>query len=167
MSETQQEKPKFCEKEYDLDTKLVSFSFGNGAKLDLDVSTLSPEMQVQLMLHGAAQKIGDSYAGVKGNYAEGVQAAKDVIEQLKAGEWRAGRDDSARPRLAELAGAIARIKGVDFAKADAAVQGASEDQRKEWRSNAKVKAEIAKMRAEKAAQALEQAGEQTLNIDLK
>ena len=119
------------------------------------------------MLHCACQKIGDSDAGVKGNYAEGIQSAKDVIAQLGAGEWRAGRDDSARPRLAELAGAIARIKGVELVKAEAAVQAASEDQRKEWRSNAKVKAEIAKMRAEKAAAALEAAGEQVLNIDLK
>lgn len=160
-------KVKFCEKEYDPDTKVCYFAFGNGVKLELDVNSLSPEMQTQLMLHGAIQKIGDSYAGAKGNYVEGVQSAKDVIAQLQAGEWRAGRDDSARPRLEELAGAIARIKGVDVAKAKAAVESATDDQRKEWRSNAKVKAEIAKMRAEKAAAALEQAGEQALNIDLK
>lgn len=159
-------KVKFCDKEYDLDTSKVSFTFGNGEKLEIDANGLSPEMQKQLMLHGISQKVGDSFAGVKGNYAEGVQNAKDTIEQLQAGVWKAARDDDARPRLAELAEAIARIKDVPVEAATAAVEKGSEEQRKAWRSNAKVKATIAQIRAEKAAAALEAAGEQSLEIEV-
>ena len=84
--------PKFAKKEYDLDTKVVSVEFGNGTVLELNCSELSPEMQTQLMLHGAAQKVGDSYAGVKGNFNEGISNAQSVIDQLKAGEWRGAGD---------------------------------------------------------------------------
>jgi len=160
--------PRFCEKEYDEDTNVVSFVFGNGKQLELDINTLSDHMRKLLMLHGAMQKIGDSYAGAKGNFSEGVQAAQDVIEQLKQDVWRAARGEGdARPRLAELAEAIARIKSVELAKATTAVEAATDDQRKTWRGNAKVKAVIAQIRAEKAAKALEEAGEQALDVDIK
>jgi len=159
--------PKFCEKEYDLDTGLTSFTFGNGQVLDLDSNALSPEMQKQLMLHGISQKVGDSFAGAKGNFMDGISAAKSVIEQLMQGVWRSARGEGeARPRLGELAEAIARIKSVEVAVAMAAVEKATDDQRKAWRSNAKVKATIAAIRAEAAQKALETAGEQELVVDL-
>lgn len=160
-------KPKFAEKEYDMDTGLVSITFGNGKTVDFDLNRASEEIRKQLALHGASQKIGDSYAGAKGNYSEAVQSAQDVIDQLYAGVWRAAREDDARPRLAELAEAIARIKQVDLEKATAAVEKGTDEQRKSWRSNAKVKAVIAQIRAEKAAKALEEAeksGEQLLDV---
>lgn len=160
-------KTKFAEKEYDMDTKVVTITFGNGQVVDFDLNKVSQEVRDQLALHGASQKIGDSYAGVKGNFAEGVANAKDVVEQLYAGVWRASREDDARPRLAELAAAIARIKSVPLESATAAVEKGTDEQRKTWRSNAKVKAVIAQIRAEKAAEALQAAeasGEQALDI---
>lgn len=156
---------KFCDKDYDLDTGYNYFNFGNGKQLEFDSNRCSEEIRKQLMLHGAAQKIGDSFAGAKGNYALGIQSASDVIEQLYAGVWKAGRGEGeARPRLAELAEAIARIKSVDLERATAAVEKASDEQRKAWRLNAKVKSVIATIRAEKAAKALEEVGEQELEV---
>lgn len=172
--DTKSTKVKFADKEYDVDTGLVVITFGNGKSVEFDSSKVSAEISKQLMLHGASQKIGDSYAGAKGNYAEAIGNAQDVIDQLYAGVWKASREDDARPRLAELAEAIARIKfGADApSKLEAvksAVEKATDDQRKEWRSNAKVKATIAQIRAEKAAAALaeqEKTGEQTLTIEV-
>lgn len=157
-------KPKFCNKEYDLDTKIVVLEFGNGKTLEFDTQKCSTEIQTQLMLHGASQKIGDSFAGAKGNFSEGIQSAQDVIDQLYAGAWKGDREGDARPRLAELAEAIARIKSVPIEAATAAVEKGTDEQRKAWRSNAKVKSVIATIRAEKAAKALEEAGEQNLDI---
>lgn len=162
-------KPKFCDKEYDMDTGLLELTFGNGKKLEFDSNKISDEMKKQLMLHGASQKIGDSFAGVKGNFVEGIQNAQDTIDQLYAGVWKADREGDARPRLAELAAAIARIKNVALEQATAAVEKGTDDQRKQWRSNAKVKAVIAQIRAEKAAEALaesEKSGEQELVVEL-
>lgn len=159
--------PKFCEKEYDQDAKSVIFTFGNGQTLELKMEEVPSEIQTQLMLHGALQKIGDSYAGAKGNFSEGVANAQSVIDALKAGQWKTARGEGeGRPRLGELAEAIARIKGVEVAVAMAAVEKATDDQRKAWRSNAKVKAVIAQIRSEKAAAELQSAGEQSLEINL-
>ena len=157
-------KVRFCAKEYDLDTGLVEFEFGNGKKLECDSNKIPEETRKQLMLHGVSQKVGDSFAGVKGNFVEGITNAQSTIDQLYAGVWLADREGDARPRLAELAEAIARIKQVPLEAATKAVEAGTDDQRKAWRSNAKVKAVIAQVRAEKAAKALEEAGEQTLDI---
>lgn len=166
---SESKKVKFCDKEYDLDTKQVEFAFGNGKKLVCESERIPEATRLQLMLHGISQKVGDSFAGVKGNYAEGIQNAQDTIDQLYAGVWKAAREDDARPRLAELAEAIARIKGVPLESATKAVEAGTDEQRKTWRSNAKVKATIAQIRAEKAAAALEQAqkdGEKDLEISI-
>lgn len=160
-------KPKFCDKEYDVDTGVNYFNFGNGKTLEFDSNRCTDEIRKQLMLHGAAQKIGDSFAGAKGNFALGLESAQDVIDQLYGGVWKAGRGEGeSRPRLAELAEAIARIKAVILERATAAVEKASDEQRKAWRLNAKVKAVIAQIRAEKAAKALEEAGEQELVVEV-
>lgn len=160
-------KVKFCKKEYDLDTGVVSFAFGNGETVELDTKEYSEQIRNQLMLHGISQKGGDSYAGVKGNYAEAIANLKEVHENLKQGVWKAAPGEGdARPRLAELAEAIARLKSVPLDKATSAVEAATDDQRKEWRSNAKVKHAIAQIRAEKAAAALKDAGDSELHINL-
>lgn len=163
-------KVKFCDKEYDLDTQVATFTFGNGKVLNFDLQKVPEATRLQLAMHGASQKIGDSFAGVKGNFGEGVSNAQETIDQLYLGVWKAAREDDARPRLAELAEAIARIKQVPIEAATKAVEAGNDDQRKAWRSNAKVKAIIAQIRAEKAAAALEEAqksGEKDLEIDIK
>lgn len=160
----------FSKKEYDLDTGVVSFTFEPGTDneevIELNVLDLPQEIQRQLMLHGASQKGGDSYASVKGNVTQAKANLRDIISQLQSGEWR-GAGDEARPRLAELAAAISRIRNAPLEKVTAAVEAANDQQRKDWRSNAQVKAMIAKIRAEKAAEQLASAGEQELNIDLQ
>ncbi|MGH9568825.1 MAG: hypothetical protein ACRD4F_04265, partial [Candidatus Angelobacter sp.] len=76
---------------------------------------------------------------------------------LYAGEWNADREGGA-PRLQELADAIARLKNVTPDRARQAVEKASDDERKAWRSNAGVKAMIARQRMEKAEEALKSSG---------
>jgi hypothetical protein len=147
-------KVKFAEKEYDMETGIASVSFGNGTNLDTNVDELPEAMKRQLMLHGFLQKVGDSYAGAKGNYAEGIANAQDVITALKAGEWGTGRDEG-KPRLGELSAAIAAIKGIPLEQAEKVVEAADEAKRKTWRAHPKIKAAIAKARAEKAQKELE------------
>lgn len=160
-------KVKFADKEYDLDTGELTITFGNGKVVSADSNKIPEETRKQLMLHGLAQKVGDSYAGAKGNFGEAIQSAEDVVEQLYAGVWKSARGEGdAKPRLAELAEAIVRIKQCTLEQATAAVEKGTDEQRKQWRSNAKVKAVIAQIRAEKAAKALEEAGEQELKVDI-
>jgi len=160
------EKVKFSERDYDLESKIASFVFGNGTTLEADYSSYTPEIQLQLGLHGLIQKVGDSYASAKGDYAKAVESASAVIEQLTAGQWFGTREGVGAPRLGELADAIARIKGVEVDKARVAVEAATDEQRKAWRSNAKVKATIAQLRMEKAMQDLQAAGDTEVEVSL-
>lgn len=149
-------KAPFAKKSYNDETGVVQITFSDpsGTVVELDTNQCNEDIRTLLMLHGASQKIGDSYAGVKGNHAEGINNAKSVIQQLLAGEWKATGEERG-PRLAELAEAIARIKSAPLDKAMAAVEAATDEQRAAWRSNAQVKAAIAQNRAEKAQKALE------------
>lgn len=165
-------RPKFCSKEYEIDTGLASFEFGNGTTLELNVYELPEETQKQLMLHGALQKVGDSYAGAKGDFGTGVSSAQSVIDQLKAGEWTGGGDAVGRPRIKDLAEALARVKGMSveevtpIVEAAAALNGSDEERKagkeklQAWRSNAKVKAALAAIAAEKAQKVAEAQGDQ-------
>lgn len=149
---------KFCDKQLDLDAKVIEFTFSDGTVITADIGSLSAEIQLQLMMHGASQKLGDSYASAKGNVSEGVASLQKTIETLQSGSWTAGRaDGETKPRTTELAEALARIKGIDIAAAQAAVEAADEEKRKTLRSHPKVKAVIAAIRAEKAARKAEKA----------
>lgn len=166
-------KPSFCEKDWDDafegNGSVLYLNFANGKKLEFDLEKVNGETQRRLALHGASQKIGDSFAGVKGNFATGIGNAEKVISQLYAGEWE-GEREGGGPRLAELSAAIARIKNVPVEKAAAAVEKASKEQRDGWRSNAQVKAMVAQIRAEKAAAALQESQKggqsQEITVDL-
>lgn len=163
MAEDKEVSKKFCSKDYDLDTGMVSFAFGDGKSFEVNVDELPSDIQRTLMLHGASQKIGDSYAGAKGNFAEAQANVQAVIEALKAGQWTGGRDGEGKPRLGELSAAIARVKGIPLEDATAAVNAANESgdegqaKIKTWRAHPKIKAAIAAARAEKAQKELENA----------
>lgn len=149
-------KVQFCKKTYDIETGEVSFAFGDGETITANVNDYSDKIQATLKVHGLIQKGGDSYAGAKGNYTEAKNSLREVLENLKAGEWRGSREDG-QPRIGDLAEAIARVKGIDLAAATAAVEAAAEEKRKEWRAHPRIKAAIAQIKAEKAQKELEAA----------
>lgn len=151
-------KIKFCEKSSE--GSVVTFAFGNGTSLTLDLATLSDEMRDNLMIHGALQKIGDSYASAGGDYAFAIASAEKVMENLQAGNWgnvRAAGEGKAK--TGELASALAALQGKDVAEVAAALEAATDEQRKALRAHPAVKAKIASLRAEKAAEALAKAGD--------
>ena len=151
--DTQTEKaPAFCRKDY-TEEGVVNFAFGNGTIVALDTNALSDEQKFNLMMHGAMQKIGDSYASAKGDYTIGIAAAQKVCDQLLADQWTASRASSGEgaPKIGELSQAIANLKGMDVKLVNDAVSKATDEQRKGWRKNAAITAEIARMRAERAA----------------
>lgn len=154
MSETETEtkKPKFCDKSSE--GTVASFTFGDGTVLTLDVANLSEEIQTELMLHGALQKIGDSYAGAAGDYAYAKAQAEKVIQNLLDGVWKAAREaGEAKPKSGELVQALAEIKGLELEAVAAAVEAMDDERRKAVRSHPAVKAKIAEIRARKANEA--------------
>lgn len=143
---------KVATKDTDAETGTLDVAFSTGETLQVALADLPENIRLELALHGLSQKVGDSYASVKGDAVAAYAAAKKVIEQLLAGEWRTARAaGEGKSRVSELAEAIARLKNVEVSVAAAAVAKAPEETLKLWRSNAKIKAIIAEIRAEKAA----------------
>lgn len=156
------EKPKktpFCEKTSE--GVVVSFKFGNGAVVSLDLSELDENIQNDLMVHGALQKIGDSYASAGGDFAFGQAAAEKVIANLRAGNWGAARTGSGESKksVGELITALAMLQSKPVEEVAAALEAATDEQKKAVRAHPAVKAKIAELRAAKAAEALAKAGE--------
>ena len=160
----EEKKVKFCDKDYDLDTGVCEFNFGDGEQIVVNVDELPADIQRQLTLHGMCQKGGDSYAGAKGNYAEAKANLRQVIANLASGSWGSAGEGEGKPKLGELSQAIARIKGIDLTVATAAVEKADDAKRKEWRAHPKIKAAIAQLRAEKAQAELDKAEATELDI---
>jgi hypothetical protein len=175
-SAAEAKKPKFAEKDYDPETGVCTFEFGNGKTLTMNYNDVPDEIKVRLAFHGIMQKVGDSYASAKGDYSAAIDKAQGVIDQLLAGEWRAAPGEGGGgPRLSELAGGLARVKGIPEEEALAAVKKAAEplaskdstdEQKKEakeklsaWRAHPKVKAAILAIAAEKAAAKATEAGD--------
>lgn len=155
-------KIKYCEKS--AEGTVCSFKFGNDTVVSVDLAELSEEMQQELMIHGALQKIGDSYSSAGGDFAFGIAAAEKVIENLRNNAWgstRAGSGES-KKSSGELATALASLQGKDVATVVAALESATDEQRKALRAHPAVKAKIAELRAEKAKEALAKAGEGAL-----
>lgn len=99
----------------------LQFSFANGDKLDVDPTKLNDGVRYCAMLHGLAQKIGDSYAGAK-TPDEASEEASSLFERLEAGEWIAERE-SAGPRISLILQAICKVKadtGTPFTDAEMA-----------------------------------------------
>lgn len=172
-TEAEAKATRFAAKSYDLDSGEFEIAFGDGTKVGANISEFNPEIVKQLAFHGLGQKAGDSYAGAKGDFTKAREAAQSVIDQLKQGEWRSARGEGeAKPRLGELAEAIARVKGIAVDKAMAAVEKIAQDAEngpaklKEWRAHPKVKAAIAAIRSEKAQAELAAAEEKDLEIEI-
>lgn len=145
---------KVADKDYDVETKTFSIVFADGSESEVALESLPAEIVSMLALHGLSQKLGDSYASVKGDVAEAKKRYEAVLTQLQNGEWKKAREGGGEgsAKVTELAQAIARFRNAPLEKANAAVAGASPEQKKAWQGNPNIKALIATIRAEKAAE---------------
>lgn len=151
-------KTKFSDKSIENGT--LTIVLGNGKSFSISKDEVDASIHDDVFMHGLSQKIGDSYASAKGDYAFAEENIQRVIDQMKNGEWRAARASGggeSKPRITELAEAIAQLKGVPVDAAVAALATKSEDEKKAIRNNAKIKLIIQQIRTAKAAKAAEKA----------
>lgn len=125
--------------------------------ITIDVSRFERELRNEAEMHGWKQRYGDLESG--GSPQEKYAAAQKLFAANLIGKWEldaAPRDDSAI-----IVEAVSRIKGVKVAEVEKALQPLNEADRAaklaEWKAAAKVKAEIAQIRAERAKKAADEA----------
>lgn len=140
---------QIAKKSIDTDAQTVTFDFSDGTQTVVAVADLPEDIKVQLMLHGASQKLGDSYSG-----SESIEQAKAafaaVLKQLQDGEWTVRGTSSGGARVTVLAEAIQRVTGRDLSEVTEMLAGLSDEQKKALRAHPQIKAAQAQINAERA-----------------
>lgn len=145
-------------KTVDIAAGTVTFGFEDDTVQVFDLSK-AQDLIAHLALHGASQKIGDSYAGA-GKEVDPVayakEAVRETIAQLYAGTWRVtGGGGGKQHSLLILA--VAEVSGLSVEEAAAKVEALSDDDRKKTARLPKIAAVVARMKAERAIAAAEKA----------
>lgn len=133
-----------------------------GKAFSVDVSKYSEEIQLAALQHGFKQKFGDAKSGESA--AEKFATVQRIHAALLAGDWKL--EHTAPDLTPIICEAIARIQGEPLDKVQAAAAKAGEEQVKIWGTKPKVRAEILKIRAERAAEEAE-GDEEEIDIDLE
>lgn len=145
------------------DFKKASFIFFKGPKgetvpsLEIDLEQLVAEIGDRLKMHGAVQKIRDSYAGVKGNAIEAYNNAKEVWDALLAGDWSTRGEGDGSGASALYIEAIARLRGWSLEVTKEKVSKMTEEWRKAAPKDPQIAQAIAQIRLERAQAAAEAA----------
>ena len=128
---------------------VLTFRLGNGLKVVFDCDAPSAAIQSDARIHGFNQKIRDSAAGFSktGDYQGAFRAMQTVADNLMAGLW----NSKGGTGTGDLVQAIANLKKISVEDAQDAVDGLDEEQLKSVLGKPAVKAEILRIKAERAA----------------
>lgn len=130
--------------------------------VEVDLTKLSEPMKFCGLQHGIGQKLGDAASGKTAQ--EKFDEASAIRDALMQGIWERTASPDMTPLVIE---ALNRIDPKKFPKGKLEKAAAAKPEAvKEWRANAKVKAEIAKILAERAAARAEEADEEEVEIEL-
>jgi hypothetical protein len=141
----------------------IRFSLGNGKVVVCTPDAMSDAIRTAAMFHGFNQKIRDSAAGFSkdSDFAGAFRAMQSTLETLESGLWNAKGGASGESDLAQ---AVANLKGIELEKAAAAVAGLDDEQLKTLRGKASVKAELLRIKAERAAKVAEASDDEEEDI---
>lgn len=129
-----------------------------GKSVSLDISRVNDEVETFLKVHGAKQILGDSASGRPAE--EKYEMASRRVEAFYEGETRL----TAQPdTLSIVAEAVARIKEVDV---QVVLKGAEMQPEvvAKWRKDARVQQMVHQIYSERAAERIEEEGEDELVI---
>jgi len=132
----------------------LTFKFSDGSEIQFNKDSVPADTLIDLIMHGASQKIGDSYASASGEtdpLAFAKACVQDTIDQLYKGEWRSNIG-AGGTRITDLAVVLSRLTGKTAEESQAFVDSLDDEQKKAWKGKAKVKAGLAQYAAEKAAE---------------
>ncbi len=154
---TNQETFTMTKKSINTESQTVVFDFGDDTIETFDLTAVTPEIMVQLALHGASQKIGDSYAGAKAACAESdidpvdyaIGQVQGVIKQLLEGDWTVRTPGG--QTVTDLANALAEAVGCPLEDAIARLTDADAEDKKALRAHPDIAAVLARIKSERAA----------------
>lgn len=150
-------KVKFLEVVYpENQANIIGFKLGNGQSITFDMNEMKPEMDQQARRHGYNQKIRDAAAGFSGSVKKGISPDYEgafnemmkVIESLRANQWNRKGSGGGVNYGQYLSAAVARLKSITLAQAEAALAKITDEKRAELVKQPKVHAAILEVIAE-------------------
>jgi hypothetical protein len=140
----------------------LTVSFANGYFVEVDVTTLTREMQLQSMLHGMKQKLVDAAAiprdtvtGRSATLADKIAAVEEVAQRvLVEGLWNKVRGDgtgSNKGSKSYICEAIMEVYGKERAKVTEWLKGKTKEEVAALKVDPKIAPVIAKLEAAKVA----------------
>lgn len=132
-----------CKKEVRGD--VIVFTFSDGTVKEVDTSKFSDEVQRHARVHGIAQRLGDSYAGSGGDVDWAKEQFEAVSIVLEGGSWSAERGSTGGLWV----DAVAAVRGIAREDALEVWRTLSEDQVTALKKNARVKAQYARLKADR------------------
>lgn len=140
----------------------LEFKLGNGLTVELRPEDCAEEIRAQAMMHGFNQKVRDSAAGFSktSDYSGAFSAMQSVVDNLLGGLWNAKGGNG----IGDLVQAIANLKKIEVDEAQELVDALDEEQFKVVAAKPAVKAEILRIKAERAAKVATAAEDDDLGI---
>lgn len=129
----------------------VTIKFEDGQDLVANLADLPEDMLTHLALHGLSQKLGDSYSGEQ-DISTARALASNVLERLKEGNWAAVREGGGG-KISDLAHALSAVTGQPIEACTEKLAGMEKADKSGLRKHPKIKAELARIAAERAAEA--------------
>lgn len=144
----------------------VTFKFADSRELVVHPGEFSDEVRTRLMLHGASQKIGDSYADDE-SVGEAYLSAKEVIDTLSRGVW--SERTPGEPRIGLLVEGLLRVRAkshpdTTMEQCQTVVEAMDAEKKKALRANPQIKAAMAEIQAERARAEAEKSAESVDNL---
>lgn len=130
----------------------LTFAFEGGGTYTVSTADFPAEVLPGMTLHGAGQKLRDTYAGDE-SVADAEESFTTMLERLKAGEWvteRTGLGPSPVLLIEAIKAAKAKA-GQPFDEAAAKEKYKTKEAREKALSVPQVKAEYERLRAERQA----------------
>ena len=136
-------------KSVDSEAGTITFEFeATGETEVVKVADFPNEIQAELMLHGASQKLGDSYSGEDADKCHAIFSG--VLKNLIEGNLSARSGGGGAPRISQLAEAVARVSGSDVADVIEQLAGMDDETKKGVRAHPQIQAALAEIKLEKA-----------------
>jgi hypothetical protein len=136
------------EKSADAEKRAITFKFADGGDpFVFELDRVPEALLATLALHGASQKLGDGYAGMKAEadpIAFARSVVKDIAERLYAGDWRAAGTGGARTSI--LLEAFAAATGKTVEEVAETWAGLDDDDKKAVQAKPKFQLALAKIK---------------------
>jgi hypothetical protein len=139
-------------KAVDIESGTVTFTFEDETSQTFELSRAEAVVR-HLALHGASQKIGDSYAGAgdeENPLAYAKAAVADLIARLYAGEWKQSGGGGAKA-MPVIVQAFAAVSGKSLEEAFEVYDCLTDDEKKALAKKPRIAAKVAAIKLERAA----------------